>query len=75
MNVFDILIWLGAALTLIGVGALVWCVVMVARARQAGLEDEALRQRMRQMLVVNMAALGMSMIGLMLVITGIFLGR
>lgn len=75
MGLFDILIWIGAALTLAGVAALVWCVAAVMRARRAGLEDAALRERMRRVLAVNMGALGVSMIGLLLVVTGIFLGR
>lgn len=75
MNVFEILIWAGAAITLAGLAALVWCIVTVARARRAGLDDEALRLKMRGVLVVNMAALAASTLGLMAVVVGIFLGR
>jgi hypothetical protein len=74
MTVFDGLIWVGAALTLAGVAALIWCILTVARARKAGLGDAALRDRMRPVLAVNMAALALSIIGLLLVITGIVLG-
>ena len=74
MTVFDMLIWGGAALTLVGVAALLWCILAVARARMAGLDDAAMRDRMRSVLTINMAALGASMIGLLLVITGIMLG-
>ena len=74
MTVFDGLIWGGAALTLAGVAALIWCILAVARARRAGLDDAALRDRMRPVLAVNMGALALSMIGLLLVITGIVLG-
>lgn len=74
MTVFDGLIWGGAALTLAGVGALVWCIVTVARARKAGLDDAALRNRMRGVMVVNMGALALSTVGLLLVVTGIMLG-
>lgn len=74
MTVFDGLIWGGAALTLAGVAALIWCILAVVRARKAGLDDAALRDRMRGVLAVNMAALAASMIGLLLVITGIVLG-
>lgn len=75
MTVFDGLIWGGAALTLLGVALLVWCIFTVARARKAGLGDAALKDRMRRVLMVNMAALGASTIGLMAVVLGIFLGR
>jgi hypothetical protein len=74
MTVFDGLIWGGAVLTLAGVAALIWCILAVARARRAGLDDAALRDRMRPVLAVNMGALALSMIGLLLVITGIVLG-
>ncbi|TBN41864.1 hypothetical protein EYE42_05515 [Paracoccus subflavus] len=74
MTLFDGLIWGGAALTLAGVGALVWCILIVVRARRAGLDDAALRERMQGVLAVNLAALAASFIGLMLVLTGILLG-
>ena len=74
MTVFDGLIWGGAVLTLAGVAALSWCILTVARARRAGLDDAALRERMRRVVAVNMGALALSMIGLMAVIVGILLG-
>ena len=75
MNVFEIVIWAGAALTLAGLGALIWCILTVARARRAGLDDQALRIKMRGVIAVNMGALAASTIGLMLVVVGIFLGK
>ncbi len=74
MTIFDAIIWGGAALALTGVAALIWCILTVARARSAGLDDAAMRDRMRRVLTINMAALAVSMIGLMLVVVGIFLG-
>lgn len=73
MTVFDWLIWGGAGLTLLGVVLLIWCIVTVARARRAGLDDAALKEKMRRVLMVNMAALGASTIGLMTVVLGIVL--
>lgn len=73
MTIFDGIIWGGAALAFAGVLALVWCIVTVARARRAGLDDAAMRDRMRRVLTINMAALAVSMMGLMLVVVGIFL--
>lgn len=74
MTVFDLLIWGGAALTLVGVALLIWCIVTVARARRAGLSDATLKDRMRRVLAINMVALVASTIGLMSVVLGIFLG-
>lgn len=75
MTVFDWVIWGGAALTVAGLLALIWCIVTVAKARRAGVDDAALRVRMRKVLAVNMGALGASTIGLMLVVLGIVLGK
>ncbi|MFV0385323.1 hypothetical protein [Paracoccus sp. (in: a-proteobacteria)] len=75
MGIFDMLIWGGAALTLAGLATLVWCIVAVARARRASQTDEALRATMRRVLMVNMAALGVSALGLMTVVLGIVLGN
>ena len=70
----DILIWTGAALSMLGLAGLVWCIVKVASARRAGLSDEELRAAVQKVLPYNFGALGLSVIGLMMVITGIFLG-
>lgn len=75
MDKFDILIWAGAALTMAGLAALVWCILTVTRARKTGMADEELRRKMRGVLAVNMAALAVSALGLMAVVTGILLGR
>lgn len=75
MTLFEWIIWSGAALTLIGLGALVWCIWTVSRARARGLDDAALREKMRGVLAVNMGALAASVIGLMMVVIGIVLAR
>lgn len=74
MTLFDGLIWGGAALTMAGVVALVWCIAAVLRARRAGLDNAAMRVRMRGVLQVNMGALAASFVGLLLVLAGIVLG-
>ncbi|MGY6635249.1 MAG: hypothetical protein ACXIU8_16125 [Alkalilacustris sp.] len=68
------LVWTGAAVTLLGLGGIVWCILTAMRARRAGLDDEALRARMRQVVVVNFTALLVSALGLMLVVAGVILG-
>ena len=69
----EILVWAGAAVTLLGVGGLVWCIVAVTRARRAGLEDDALKARLQKVVALNLGALFVSAIGLIMVIVGIFL--
>ena len=68
------LIWAGAVVSLIGVAGLAYCVVRALRARRAGLSDEAMRAELQRVVLINMGALGVSAIGLMMVVMGIFLG-
>ncbi len=69
-----ILIPIGAAVTLLGLSGLIWCILRVARARKAGLEDEALRGVMQKTVALNLGALFLSVIGLMMVVVGLLLG-
>ena len=66
-----ILIWIGSLLTLTGLAGLIWCVVSVQRARKEGLEDDAMKARLQQVVTLNMGALFLSAIGLMMVVVGI----
>ena len=68
------LIWIGAAVTLAGVAALVLCILSVARARRAGLTEPELRTRLQRAMALNLGALFLSALGLMMVVTGILLG-
>ncbi len=77
------LIWGGAILTLLGVAGLAWCVrrALMARraglpddAMRAGLPDDAMRAELQRIVAINLAALGLSILGLMLVVVGIFFG-
>lgn len=70
----EILIWIGAAISVAGLVGLVWCIVQVARAKREKLSDEDMRARIQKVVPINMAALFLSVIGLMLVVIGILLG-
>ncbi len=69
-----ILIPIGATVTLLGLAGLIWCILRVASARKAGLEDEALRGVMQKTVALNLGALFLSVIGLMMVVVGLLLG-
>lgn len=71
---FDVMIWAGAGISLLGLAGLIWCILRVARARRAGLSDDELRATVATVLPMNMAALFLSVIGLMLVVVGVILG-
>jgi alkylhydroperoxidase/carboxymuconolactone decarboxylase family protein YurZ len=70
----DILVWVGAAISVAGLLGLVWCIFRVAKAKRAGLNDDELREAVKRVVPINLGALFMSVIGLMLVILGVFLG-
>ncbi|MDV4167686.1 hypothetical protein R1W00_06290 [Rhodovulum sp. FJ3] len=67
------LIWIGAAISVVGMVGLVWCILRVARAKKAGLPEDAMRAELKKVVALNMGALFVSTIGLMMVVVGIFL--
>lgn len=71
---FEILVWIGAAISLTGLGGLLWCILRVMRARKQDLDDDALRAVVQSVLPYNLGALLLSMLGLMLVVVGVMLG-
>lgn len=70
----DGLIWAGAALTLAGLAGLVWCILLAAKAKRSGLDDAAMRAELRRVVTINLAAVGVSALGLAAVVAGIVLG-
>lgn len=72
-SAFEWVIWSGAALSVIGLIGLIWCIIRVSRAKRAGLDDAAMRAVLKSAIPINMGALFLSAIGLMMVIVGIFL--
>ena len=70
----DGLIWSGAAISCLGLVGLILSIIKVNRARKAGLNDEELRAAVQKVLPLNLGSLFLSVIGLMMVIVGIFLG-
>ncbi len=67
------MIWGGAAVSMLGLAGLIWCIVIVAKARRAHLPEDQMRARLRGVLPLNMGALFLSAIGLMMVVVGIIL--
>ncbi len=69
----EVLVWIGAALTLLGLVGVIWSVVLVVRARRSGLDDAGLRQRLGRAIPINVGAFMLSMLGLVLVVVGVVL--
>ena len=70
----DWLVWTGTGLAAIGLLALCYCIVAAIAAKRANLPDEELRARLQRVVAINMGALLISVLGLMSVVVGVFLG-
>lgn len=69
----ELLVWIGAGISVVGLAGIVWSIFAVASARKAGLDDDALRARMSRILPINIGALLLSIVGLLLVLVGVIL--
>lgn len=70
----DGLIWTGVGISLLGLVGVIWCILRAWKLRKAGMEDARLRAELQKLVPVNLGALLLSVLGLMLVVIGIFLG-
>lgn len=68
------LIWAGAALTVLGLAGLGYCILRATKAKRSGLDDAAMRAELQKVVAINLAAVGLSALGLAAVVTGILLG-
>jgi hypothetical protein len=59
---------------LVGLAGLGYCVLRAMRARRAGLDDTAMRAELQRVVAINMGAMGVSALGLAMVVVGILLG-
>lgn len=69
----DALIWTGTLLSLLGLAGLLYCIVTALRAKRSGLDDAALRDRLRRLVAWNLGALLLSTLGLGVVMMGLLL--
>lgn len=67
------LIWIGALVSLAGLAGIGWSVRLATRAKGNGQNDDQIRAALQAALLWNMAALGLSAMGLALVVVGIIL--
>lgn len=67
------LVWVGAALTLVGVALIGLCVVMAVKSRKGDQDEAQAKARMQKVVALNMLALFISIIGLGAVSIGIIL--
>ncbi|MEF3046575.1 hypothetical protein [Pseudotabrizicola sp. L79] len=69
----EYVIWVGTALTMVGVAGLVWCIVLAMRAKKSGLPDDQIKAQLQRVIVLNLGALAVSGLGLMAVVMGVIL--
>lgn len=69
----QILVLIGTLVALGGLAGLIWCILLAMKARRTAASDEEMRVRLQRVVVLNMGALGVSALGLMLVVSGILL--
>lgn len=70
----DNLIWIGALISLAGVGLLFRVILLTLRARRDAEDDEALKAALQRLAAINFGALAISAVGLMIVVIGIAFG-
>jgi tetrahydromethanopterin S-methyltransferase subunit C len=68
------LVYVGTGLALIGMLTLGYCIWAAVSAKRSGLADAELRASLQRIVTINMGALLVSVLGLISVVMGIFLG-
>lgn len=66
------LIWVGTFISVVGLAGLMLSVVKVFKLREQGLPDEEMRDAIQKVMPLNLGSLFLSVIGLMVVMLGIF---
>lgn len=69
----DFLIYIGGAFTLAGLIGLGYCIKMAAAIKREGNEAQDATKRLRKLVAWNLGAMGMSSIGLAMVVIGLIL--
>lgn len=65
------MIWVGTAISLVGLAGLILSIIRVARLKKQELPDEELRAAVQKVMPLNLGSLFLSVIGLMVVMVGI----
>lgn len=65
------LIWVGTAVSTVGLAGLILSIIRVARLKKQNLPDEELRAAVQKVMPLNLGSLGLSVLGLMTVMVGI----
>ncbi len=69
----EILVYIGTVVAGLGLFGLGYCIWLVIRAKRSGLDDAGMKAQLQKAVTLNMAAMGLSAIGLMMVVIGVLL--
>ncbi len=67
------LVWAGVAVTLAGLAGLIWCILLARRAKREGGTETEMRAKLQRVVLINLGAMGLSALGLALVVFGLIL--
>ncbi len=69
----EILIWIGVAISILGIFGIILSIVRVRRAKKTAVNDEDLRAAIQAVLPLNLGAFLVSVLGMMCVVIGVLL--
>lgn len=69
----EFLVYLGALVAALGLAGLGWCIWLAISAKRANLPDAEMKARLQKVVALNMGAMGLSAMGLMMIVIGIML--
>ena len=69
----SLIIWSGCAVTILGLGGLVYSILEAARLRKTPLPEDKAQAKLHSLVYINMAAVGLAGFGLALVVFGLIL--
>ncbi|PVA07080.1 hypothetical protein [Thalassorhabdomicrobium marinisediminis] len=69
----ELLVTIGAVISLTGLAGIVWSIIKVRRAKAASTDDAELRARIQAILPLNLGSFLLSVLGLMCVVVGVLL--
>lgn len=68
-----LLVWIGSAITALGIAGLLMTAYLASKARLEAADDATLRARLQRLVALNLGALAFAALGLVVVVTGLFL--
>ena len=67
------MIWIGAAMAVLGLLGVLWCLRKSAWLRKAKLDEATVRGELQKLIMAHMVAIGLAFHGMGLLVTGILL--